>query len=128
MLAEYISFSPSTCNNFSFQLMILLADLFRKEKPLGEELHKLPTPRTHWLAFLPTDSDFITFTSNECLWFLLEPCIFYVFTQEHCSWAPEHRLSSCGSWTCESQVVALGMWDHPGTRIRPMLLHWQVDA
>ena len=41
----------------------------------------------------------------------------------HGSWAPEHKLSSCGTWSCST---ACGIYPNLGSNL--CLLHWHVDS
>ena len=47
-----------------------------------------------------------------------------MWAQQLRSWAPEHRLRSCGSQAERS----CSMWDPPDRGSNPCLLHWQADS
>ena len=104
MLVEYISFSPSTCNNFSFQLMTLLAYLFRKEKPLGKGFHKLPLAHTfacifaHWLWLHKLYFEWMSLVSTWALYLLCT----YPRTLLLGSRAEAQELWCMGLWTTSS--------------------------
>ena len=48
----------------------------------------------------------------------------YIGVSSHSSQALECGLSSCGAWA----YLLRGMWDLPGSGIKPMALQWQVDS